>query len=109
MAAKRKREVSGVSSAGYQTENQKSFQRRREDPHRDRRDARRFVNCRAVRREGIHPTMYYKWSKEFMEAGKKRLNGDTQREATPPEVQQLRNDNEQLKQLVAELSWTTGC
>jgi transposase len=33
----------------------------------------------------------------------KRLNGDTQREATPPEVQQLRNDNEQLKQLVAEV------
>lgn len=38
-----------------------------------------------------------------MEAGKKRLNGDTQREATSPEVQQLRSDNEQLKEVVAEL------
>jgi transposase len=55
------------------------------------------------RKQGIHPTNYYKWIKEFMEAGKKRLNGDTQREATYPEVQQLRNDNEQFKQLVAEV------
>ncbi len=56
------------------------------------------------RREGIHPTIYYKWLKDFMEAGKARLRGDTKREATSEEVQQLRGENERLKQLVAELS-----
>ena len=56
------------------------------------------------RKEGIHPTMYYKWSKDFLEAGKKRLNGDTVREANTAEVKDLRDENEQLKQLVAELS-----
>jgi len=56
------------------------------------------------RREGIHPTMYYKWSKDFLEAGKKRLNGDTVREANSEEVKDLKDENDQLKQLVAELS-----
>jgi transposase len=56
------------------------------------------------RREGIAPTVYYRWSKEFLEAGKKRLQGDTVREATSTEVVELRQENEQLKQLVAELS-----
>lgn len=56
------------------------------------------------RREGIHPTIYYKWLKDFMEAGKNRLRGDTRREATSEEVQQLRQENERLKQLVADLS-----
>jgi transposase len=56
------------------------------------------------RKEGIHATMYYKWSKEFLEAGKRRLNGDTIREADSKEVKDLRNENESLKQLVAELS-----
>lgn len=56
------------------------------------------------RREGINPNLYYRWSKEFLEAGKKRLLGDTQREATSTEVSDLRTENEQLKQLVAELS-----
>jgi len=56
------------------------------------------------RREGISPNLYYRWSKEFLEAGKKRLLGDTQREATSGEVVDLRRENEQLKQLVAELS-----
>ena len=56
------------------------------------------------RREGLHPTVYYKWLKDFMEAGKKRLRGDSQREATGEEVSQLRQENERLKQLVAELS-----
>lgn len=56
------------------------------------------------RREGIHPTIYYKWLKEFMEAGKNRLRGETRREATSEEVQQLRPENERLKQLVADLS-----
>jgi transposase len=56
------------------------------------------------RREGIHPTIYYKWLKDFMEAGKGRMRGDTKREATSEEVRQLREENERLKQLVAELS-----
>jgi transposase len=55
------------------------------------------------RREGINPNMYYKWSKEFLEAGKARLTGDTKREATSGEVDELRQENEQLKQVVAEL------
>jgi transposase len=56
------------------------------------------------RREGISPNLYYKWSKEFLEAGKRRLMGDTKREATSGEVVELRRENSQLKQLVADLS-----
>jgi transposase len=56
------------------------------------------------RREGINPNLYYNWSKEFLEAGKRRLKGDTKREATSGEVVTLRGENDQLKALVAELS-----
>jgi transposase len=56
------------------------------------------------RREGIVSNLYYRWSKDFLEAGKKRLQGDTAREATSSEVTDLRGENDQLKQLVAELS-----
>jgi len=56
------------------------------------------------RREGIVSNLYYRWSKDFLEAGKKRLSGDTVREATSSEVSEIRTENEQLKQLVAELS-----
>ena len=56
------------------------------------------------RRETIHPSQYYKWSKDFLEAGKKRLNGDTVREANTDEVKDIRDENDALKQLVAELS-----
>ncbi len=56
------------------------------------------------RREGIHPTIYYKWLKDFMEAGKGRLRGDTKWEATSEEVRQLREEGDRLKHLVAELS-----
>ena len=56
------------------------------------------------RREGIVSNLYYRWSKDFLEAGKKRLAGDTAREATSSEVTDLRSENDQLKQLVAELS-----
>jgi len=56
------------------------------------------------RREGIHPTIYYKWLKDFLEAGKARMRGDALREATSQEVKQLRQENERLKQLVADLS-----
>ena len=56
------------------------------------------------RRESISPNLYYNWSKEFLEAGKRRLKGDTKREATSNEVTDLRKENSQLKHLVAELS-----
>jgi transposase len=56
------------------------------------------------RKEGINPNVYYKWSRDFLEAGKKRLQGDTEREATSIEVVDLKKENDQLKQLVAELS-----
>ena len=56
------------------------------------------------RREGIKPHSYYAWTKEFMEAGKERLASETVRDATGEEIQQLRRDNDELKQLVADLS-----
>lgn len=56
------------------------------------------------RREGISPNLYYSWSKAFLEAGKQRLAGDTKRQATSPEVNDLRRENGQLKELVADLS-----
>jgi len=55
------------------------------------------------RREGIAESLYYSWSKEFMEAGKARLSGNTKRQASSNEVDDLRQENEQLKQAVAEL------
>ncbi len=54
------------------------------------------------RREGISPNLYYRWSKDFLEAGKKRLAGDTQREANTTEVGGLRRENTKLKELLAE-------
>ena len=56
------------------------------------------------RREGISPNLYYNWSKEFLEAGKGRLQGDTKRQATSPEVSEQRQENARLKELVADLS-----
>ena len=56
------------------------------------------------RREGIAPSLYYKWSKTFLQAGKRRLKGDTIREANSDEVSELRQENDELKQLVAELN-----
>ena len=56
------------------------------------------------RREGIKPHSYYAWTKEFMEAGKERLARDALRDATQQEVHQLKRENVDLKQLVAELS-----
>jgi transposase len=56
------------------------------------------------RREGINQNLYYKWSKDFLEAGKSRLQGDTQRQANSQDVDNIRRENEQLKQLVAELA-----
>ena len=55
------------------------------------------------RKEGINQNLYYRWSKEFLEAGKKRLAGDTAREATSDEVKDLRREASALKEVVAEL------
>ena len=56
------------------------------------------------RREGIPPNMYYKWNKDFLEAGKQRLTGDTQRKADSQELNEMLTENEQLKSVVAELT-----
>ena len=55
------------------------------------------------RREGLNPNLYDRWSKEFLDAGKKRLVGDTTREATSTDVTDLRSENGRLKHVVAEL------
>ena len=56
------------------------------------------------RREGIVQNLYYRWSKDFLEAGKKRLAGDTTRAATSDEVKDLRREASALKEVVAELT-----
>ena len=56
------------------------------------------------RQEGISESLYYSWSKEFLEAGKRRLAGDTARQATSPEVKDLRSESAALKEVVAELT-----
>ena len=55
------------------------------------------------RKYGIHESNYYNWSKDFIEAGKKRLSGDAVREANSGEVKELRTENDTLKREVAEL------
>ena len=56
------------------------------------------------RREGIAQGLYYTWSKEFLEAGKKRLSGDTERQATSGEVSGLKREMRDLKEVVADLT-----
>jgi len=55
------------------------------------------------RKEGLNPNVYYRWSKEFLEAGKKRLSGDTVREATSDEVKELRAETSALKETLGEV------
>ena len=55
------------------------------------------------RKYGIHQAQFYRWNKEFLEAGKKRLQGDSAREATSDEVAELRKENQRLKEMVADL------
>ena len=57
------------------------------------------------RREGIKPHSYYSWTKEFMEAGREKLTRESVRDATRHEIQALRRENDELKQLVA----VVGC
>ena len=54
------------------------------------------------RQEGLAQSLYYSWSKEFLEAGKQRLAGDTARSATTSEVKELRRQAQELKEVVAE-------
>ncbi|GAA3571534.1 hypothetical protein GCM10022395_21240 [Snuella lapsa] len=63
-----------------------------------------YTIAELCRKEGITDGTYYKWTKDFMEAGKKRLSGDTMREANTTEVNELKQENSSLKELVAELS-----
>jgi transposase len=65
---------------------------------------REVVVNELCRREGIKPGAYYAWTKDFMEAGKERLTRDTVRDATRQEIDELKRENAELKQLVAELS-----
>ncbi len=60
--------------------------------------------ARLCRREGIASSMYYGWSKEFLEAGKRRLSGDAARQATSDEVKDLRREATALKEVVADLT-----
>ena len=61
-----------------------------------------FSIAELCRREGIAESLYYSWSKEFLEAGKRRLAGDTARAATSSEATDLRREARQLKEVVAE-------
>jgi transposase len=56
------------------------------------------------RREGIAANLYYRWSKDFLQAGKKQFAGDIVREATSDEVKDLRSENRELKEVVAEMT-----
>ena len=60
------------------------------------------LGCLICRKEGIAPALYYRWSKDFIEAGKKRLNGDTERNANTGEVKDLKDESQNLKLVVAE-------
>ena len=103
-------------AAGDRTEQTKSFvrrvrtvTRRRHSPEEKTRIVlegfRREVTVNDLcRREGIKPHSYYSWTKEFMEAGNERLARDAVRDATQQEVHQLKRENGELKQLVANLS-----
>lgn len=59
------------------------------------------------RRENLHAAIYYKWLKDFMEAGKNRLKGDFMREANSSEVKQLRKENEKLKAVIGDQALET--
>ena len=74
----------------------------REDPHRAGRTSWRAQRSGVVSARGHRESLYYNWSKEFLEAGKRRLAGDTARAATSNEVKDLRREARALKEVVAE-------
>lgn len=63
-----------------------------------------MIVAELCRKHGISEPSYYKWNKEFIEAGKKRLSGDETREATSDEVKELRKENTALKESLADLA-----
>ncbi len=67
-----------------------------------KRKTRKQYSAELCRREGIAQGLYYKWSKDFLEAGKKRLAGDIVRQANTSEVTTLRREARDLKEVVAE-------
>ena len=75
---------------------------RGEDPYRSGRPAGRVQHAELCRREGIAEGLYCSWSKEFLETGKRRLDGDTARAATSSEVTDFRREARALKEVVAE-------
>lgn len=75
---------------------------RGKDPHRLEGLRGESSIAELCRKEGINQNLYYRWSKEFLEAGKKRLAGDTAREANSDEVKGLRSEAAQLKEALAE-------
>lgn len=116
--------VSDGQSASESTSESRSDGKRGETPRQQMRKAKRATRRRfsaeqkiqivmegirgeepvsaLCRREGLNSTVYYRWLKEFMEAGKQRLVGDTLREAGRSEVKALQEENARLKQLVGE-------
>jgi len=109
-------EITKATAADARTEQTRSFVRtvkgatRRKYPPEEKirivlEGFRREVTVNDLcRREGIKPHSYYARTKEFMEAGKERLTRDTVRDATQQEIEQLKRENGELKQLVADLS-----
>ncbi len=87
---------------GHSAYHAQAIWRRGEDPHCAGWPAWRRVDRSVVPREGIAESLYYNWSKEFLEAGKKRLAGDTARAATTDEVKVLSKEARDLKEVVAE-------
>ena len=83
------RRSSGRFSVGHDAESPGG-----EDPHRPRGLRGEESIAELCRREGLAPNLYYRWSKEFLEAGKKRLLGDTKREAADRFAQPTRSPNE---------------
>ena len=94
-------DVSKAEAADQRSEQTRSFVRRVRAATR-----RKYTPEEKIRivLEGIKPHSYYSWTKEFMEAGRERLSRDTVRDATRQEIQDLKRENGELKQLVAELS-----
>ena len=90
--------------SGHLTGDAQALLGRGEDPDRAGRPARRGQYRRAVSPRGDRANLYYRWSKDFLEAGKKRLAGDTARAATSDEVIGLRREATALKEVVADLT-----
>ena len=99
-------ETAKAEAAEERTEETRSFVRRVRTAARRKYTPEEKVRIvlEGFRREGIKPHSYYAWTKEFMKAGKERLTRDAVRDATQQEVQQLKRENVELKQLVGELS-----